>query len=92
MYMAEAQLYLDRIADAIRNLNADNVNDISLSLPDDKTEQGECMVHSVYLVLLLESLCLALAIYCIICTSLASSLALLNQSAAGAAWQPAILL
>lgn len=40
MYMAEAQVYLDRIADAIRNLNAENVNDISVNLPDDKTEQG----------------------------------------------------
>lgn len=40
MYMAEAQVYLDRIADAIRNLNAENVNDISVNLPDDKSEQG----------------------------------------------------
>lgn len=41
MYMAEAQVYLDRIADAIRNLNAENVNDISVNLPDDKLEQGK---------------------------------------------------
>ena len=41
MYMAEAQVYLDRIADAIRNLNAENVNDISVNLPDDKSEQGK---------------------------------------------------
>ncbi|XP_067927945.1 CCR4-NOT transcription complex subunit 10-like [Watersipora subatra] len=41
MYMAEAQLYLDRIADAIRNLNAENVADISVSLVDEKSEQDK---------------------------------------------------
>lgn len=40
MYMAEAQVYLDRIADAIRNLNVDSVTDVSVTLPYDKNEQG----------------------------------------------------
>jgi len=40
MYMAEAQVYLDRVADAIRNLNVDGITDISVSSPDVKTDQG----------------------------------------------------
>lgn len=40
MYMAEAQVHLDRIADAIRNLNAEAITDVSVATPDDKTEQG----------------------------------------------------
>jgi len=39
MYMAEAQVYLDRIADAIRNLNADTITDVSVNVPD-KNEHG----------------------------------------------------
>lgn len=41
MYMAEAQVYLDRVADAIRNLNVDGITDISVSSPDVKTDQDK---------------------------------------------------
>jgi len=40
MYMGEALVALDRIADGIQHLNPELVTDISLTLPDTKTEQG----------------------------------------------------
>ena len=41
MYKAEALVSLDQIADAISQLNPDNVTDISLTLPESKLDQGE---------------------------------------------------
>lgn len=38
--MAEAQVAMDKIADAIQLLNPELVVDISLTLPENKTEQG----------------------------------------------------
>lgn len=40
LYMAEAQVAMDKIADAIQLLNPELVVDISLTLPENKTEQG----------------------------------------------------
>ena len=49
LYMAEAQVALDKIADAIQHLNPELVVDINLTLPENKTEQGkstyECIVR-----------------------------------------------
>lgn len=42
LYMGEALVVLDRIADAIQHLNPDTVTDISTSLPDHKQETGTC--------------------------------------------------
>lgn len=40
MYMAEALVYVDRIADAIQHLSTENVVDISTVPPEHKSEQG----------------------------------------------------
>lgn len=40
MYMGEALVALDRIADGIQHLNPDLVTDVSTTLPDTKTDQG----------------------------------------------------
>lgn len=41
--MAEAQVALDKIADAIQHLNPELVVDISLTLPENKADQGKAM-------------------------------------------------
>lgn len=41
LYMAEAQVAMDKIADAIQLLNPELVVDISLTLPENKTEQDK---------------------------------------------------
>lgn len=41
LYMAEALVALDHIADAISHLNPDNVTDISVTLPESKQDQGK---------------------------------------------------
>ncbi len=40
MYIAEAMVAVDRIADSVTHLNPENVTDISLVLPETKQEQG----------------------------------------------------
>ncbi|XP_022345104.1 CCR4-NOT transcription complex subunit 10-like [Crassostrea virginica] len=41
LYMAEAQVAMDKIADAIQHLNPELVVDINLTLPENKTEQDK---------------------------------------------------
>lgn len=41
MYMGEALVALDRIADGIQHLNPDLVTDVSTTLPDNKSEQDK---------------------------------------------------
>lgn len=46
MYMGEALVALDRIADGIQHLNPELVTDISTTLPDTKNEQGNMCDHN----------------------------------------------
>ena len=41
MYMGEALVSLDRIADGIQHLNPELVTDVSTTLPDNKPDQGK---------------------------------------------------
>ena len=40
MYKSEALVALDRIADAVRELNPEAVNDVSVEFPDATPDQG----------------------------------------------------
>ena len=40
MYLAEALVRVDRIADAVTNLNPDNITDISMNPPENKQDSG----------------------------------------------------
>ena len=39
MYMAEAQVALDQIADAIQHLNPDDIADVTTDFPEAKQDQ-----------------------------------------------------
>ena len=41
MYMGEALVALDKIADGIQHLNPEIVTDISTTLPEQKLDQGK---------------------------------------------------
>lgn len=49
LYKAEALVALDQIADAIAHLSPDNVTDISLTLPENKLDQGTASCYSLLL-------------------------------------------
>ena len=40
MYMAEALVAVDKIADAVQHLNIESVTDISITVPELKSEAG----------------------------------------------------
>ena len=46
MYMAEAQVSLDHIADAIQHLATDSVTDVSTAFPEPKQDSGEYTLHA----------------------------------------------
>ena len=50
LYLAEAQVSLDRIADAVRHLDPESVTDISTVFPEQKsTDQGKAQYFSLTL-------------------------------------------